>query len=199
MGICFNSGNADFYKNVPGVSLGYNLPVKKVYLFTSLQGSFKSNSYSGIAPDLTDGSGYVMKQVEGQMYHIMLRAGIAHKIINSNDAGLSLGIFASFNHFKSNNELHYYYFDMARSEYRDFFSTNKTSKNRFGGGCFLDFELKHIITSNLSLFSRSTFDIIHYDGSLEGNPFFTRRLCNIGFSAGLRYSIVKINHQHCKE
>jgi hypothetical protein len=187
MGLCFNSGNAGFYKNVPGISLGYNHHFKGIYVFSTLQGSLKNNSYSDIAPDLTDGSGYVMQQVEGQMHHIMVRTGIAIKIINSNDAGISMGLHASFNHFKLDDEIHYYFYDNV-SEDTDFISSKKTLKDKFGGGCFIDFELKHLISDHISLFSKSTFDLIHYDGDLVGNPFYTGRLFNIGFSAGLRYS-----------
>jgi len=190
-GICFNSGNAEFYKNAFGLSLNYNYPVKKSYLFAGVQGSYKNSSYAMIAKDLTDGSGYIMKQADGEMFHFMTRFGIARRIIDKEATGVSFGLYASYNFIRIDDQTHYFSFDTPGNNYNDFKETIRSDRNTYGGGCFLDFELKNVISKNLSLFSRTGFDIIRYDGNLEGDPFFTPVLLNFGFSAGLRMSMHK--------
>jgi len=191
IGANFTSSNAPFYKNAFGINMGFNYNFKKQYLLAEIKGSLKNNSYSQIAPDLSDGSGYVMHEVDGKMQNISIRTGIGQKIVSTNELGISLGVFMSLNYFKLKEDIHYFNYDPIMMNFDKNISKDEFVKNRIGGGLFIDLELKQIILKNISLFSRCIADIVKYDGQIDGDPFCTSSIKDLGFSIGMKVALNK--------
>ena len=186
IGSIFSSSTAKFYQNAPGLHISYAHHFEKRYLFIGISSSFKKNSYSEIAGDLIDGRGYVMKDVDGELFVNSIQVGVARNLINLKESRLSVGGYASLNYFKFNDDRHYfnYEYGVVGSDY--FTKVSKIENHKIGLGCYLDFELKNIILENTSLFTRINGEIIQYDGNIKGILFSNPRIINFKIHLGIK-------------
>jgi hypothetical protein len=134
-----------------------------------------------------------MRNVKGKLKVSSIKLGIAHKIKNSDEICLSIGGFASLNYFKFNEDINSYDFYTTREG--SFWSStrNELLKNRWGLGCFVDMEIKHIAFKNTSLFSRFGADLIGYTRNpvRDDSMNFIGDIKSIEFVLGLRIDLKK--------
>jgi hypothetical protein len=190
LGADYTTTNAIFYKNTPGIHIGFAYHLKNQFLFTEVKTSLKHNSYSETEPNISGGiNDYLTKNVNGKILINTLKLGIAQKVINSNEVCLSIGCFASLNYFIINDKIIY----MAFAEGKDGIISNDTNneilKNKFGYGCLIDFEIKKILFENLSIFTRVEVARTKFQPEIRGLSFTTLDFNSIGFSLGLKINL----------
>ena len=195
VGTNFTTSNAPFYKDVPGLQLGFYYHFKRQFVFTELKSSLKNNSYTISQAEWSPGSkSYTSQRVNGKLFVNTLKLGIAQKIKNSEAVCISLGAFASMNYFKFDDQIvTYEYIEMSEGNiwHRD---GNELVKNRWGLGCFIDMEIKQVFLKNTSLFSRIGMDYIELVSSKNiqrGLSFQTNNMTSLEFALGLRFDLKK--------
>jgi hypothetical protein len=187
LGSLYSSGNATFFKNVPGLSFGMNYELKNQFLFTQFNTSFKNVDYSQFEAFMGD---LEIKEVKGDMFVNSVKLGLSHKLISTNNAELSLGGYGSLNYFRFNEKARYLEID-PDFPVRDtlvFYKGNKNNKP--GIGCEIDFRIKNVIFENIDLFSRFCGDVVYYGNSqLRGVPFNIGKIKALSFTIGLRLNL----------
>lgn len=189
VGTSFSSSNAAFYKNTPGVRIGFSYELKRQFLFTEIYSSIKNNSYSEIEPDLSDGKGYIMYMAKGKFYANSIKLGIAQKLIDTKVFCISAGTYACLNYFYINENRHYFYYENETLGSDNITDLEKRYNNRPGIGGLIDLELKKLISNRISLYSRIGGDIIHFDGRILGNPFAVNKIASLNYTLGIKIKL----------
>ena len=100
------TGNAGFYKNVPGINIGYTYDLKKQFIFMEVNASRKSNNdYAEYSRYLTSGESYLIQLKNGSFSTAGINLGIAQKIIASECFNFSAGVKAGLNYYKLENDV----------------------------------------------------------------------------------------------
>jgi hypothetical protein len=193
IGVTYTSSNANFYKNIPGLNIGFAYHLKNQYFFSGITTSFKNNSFSEISSNLSAGRGYIMRKVDGNILANSLKLGIVQKLKNSKYICISAGGYACLNYFKFDDNIHYFNYESGIIGYDHFSSRDDFEKNKVGFGCLIDLELKQVIFDNTSLFSRFNSEIIYYDGNIEGLSFINPSIASVCFMLGIKINLMKSN------
>lgn len=190
VGSSYTSGNAVFYKNLPGFGLGFNYNFKNQYLFFRHAFSFKNSSYMDLENDEVVGMGYVLYKTNGKLFANSLRLGFGQNILNSKYCRISLGVYGSLNYFRFNETSNNMGFNIDTIWYNDKIKYNKSVNNKPGIGGLIDFEIKNVLFENTSVFTRISGDIIQYDGlKIHGYPFLTPRITDLSYQLGIKINL----------
>ena len=188
------TADANFYKNVPGLSLSYSYDLKKQFIFIELNAAHNNKfDYAEYYKPIQDwySDSYYIHLKKGSFSTAGVNLGIAQKLIASECFSFSVGIKGGLNYYKVENEVQYLSF---HTEYNGTLKSNseiEKRKNKPGIGFLVDMELKQFIMNNLSLFSR--LDGYH-SGYIDrpvprDNVPKTFNINSIGFRIGLKLRI----------
>jgi hypothetical protein len=188
LGANFSSTNTAFYKNSPGINLGFAYELKSQYFLIGITNSWKNNnyfetSYSDIPP------GIISRKIKGDFSSTAINIGIAQKIKNTNELCIAIGGYAGLNYFKFDDYIYNYYLGEG-GWYFEKHSRNEIRKNKIGFGGFVEFELKSLFFKNISLFTRINTEYIDFSESRYGGSFGVDKIGKFSVQLGLKIPLV---------
>ncbi len=186
------TGNAGFYKNVPGIHIGYTYDLKKQFIFIEANMSRKSNNdYAEYSRYLTSEESYLIQLKNGSFSTAGINLGIAQKIVASEWFNFSAGVKGGLNYYQLENDVQYLNFHAGQNGTYSTETEKEIRKNKPGIGILLDMELKRVIINKLSLFSR--IDLYHSGYSNKhvvlDDIVKTHTITSFGFKMGLKLKI----------
>jgi hypothetical protein len=183
----FSTSTASYYKNAKGLSLDYSKRFNKYKLSIGLHGIIKNNDFSEIGGDLSDGRGYIIREIKGKLSIIGIDLGISRIVIENDFYQISLGPFLLSNFYKFNDNIHYY--DLGNGNSGDF-KRDECKSNKLGIGMSFNLELKNVLLKKISIISKFKPCIVRYEShSLKNDDPFYQPIQGItNFELGISYT-----------
>ncbi len=182
--------NENLFRNLPGISIGYTHHLKRQFIFIEFQvAQDKEYENTDVERLIFPQVPYNIKVMNGELLYSGFNLGIAQKLIVREGFDLSAGLKGGLNYYRLKGNSQYLNFNTIQNGTLTDEEINEKRNHKPGIGIFLETDLKQIIFSNLSLFSRAEY---YHSGYIDKPVVFDdvpkiNNLNMFGFRIGLRY------------
>jgi hypothetical protein len=180
----------NLFRNLPGVSAAYSYHLKKQFFFLEFQTAQRNNyENSEVIRTIHADVPYYAKITDGSFQYSSMNLGVAQKLITRESFDFSIGLRGGLNYYRMNAQTRFLSFYTFQTGTIDDERIDDKRNHKPGIGLFLDMELKQIVFSNLSLFSRVDF----YHSDYSDKPIVHESMPKInnlnmlGFRLGVKY------------
>ncbi len=182
----YSGSSYNKYQSNIGLGIEYNHFIKsKSRIGVAVQYSYCTLNYSDIFGSSSDGISTYIKQVEPNNQRFALRLNYAFKVVNHPKSSLFIGPEIGLNYFFINEQVHRLEDEnLTEADYQSKYSEN----NKFGFGFLIEFELKEVISKQISLYTSVHPEIISFERAGmcgSNNPTIIGWL---NFNLGIKYN-----------
>ena len=190
LGATYTNSDAYFLKSLPGMTVGYDQQIWRMYFFLYGYATKRDYTYAEYSsPYISMQSGY------GEVFKGNVNTGVAIYVLRSEHYSISIGTYLGLNYvhrkeITTHLQADEYGWSRMHRDTMDYWY-----KNRWGYGVFLDMEIKQFMFEQMGLFTRIEMGYTRLmDGSMiRGVPFLVYGYNSISFSIGLKYNLRKKN------